>query len=348
MLLAAGFGRRMVPVTLRQAKPTLPFLNRALLLRQLDWLEASGVDEVVVNVHHRPGSIRGLLAAAGNTPLKVGGLTVRLSPERDVLGTSGGVARAAERLRGDGPFVVANTDMLCGLDLTAAVAAHRRAGAPATLVLAPWREDCGFTPVRHAEGRLTGFGGDPPHDPATTGIFTGVHVLEESILERLPAGRSEFVPDLYRPLLAEGAPPAVVVDDGTWLEVGTPGRYLEGHFAALRGPAPASHRPWAPADEADGVLLGRGVALGDDVRLERGVVLGHDVQIGEGARLVRCVVMDGAEVADGADLEEVIVGPDVPVPAGEPVRRAVLALPDGNGPPEEPVRAWRDVWRADF
>ena len=135
MLLAAGFGRRLVPITLRQAKPTLPFLNRPLLLRQLDYLEASGVDEVVVNIHHRSGSILRLLASeetkssgATQGPFRIGRLLVHVSPEAERQGTSGGLKMAAAHFADRETFVCLNSDMVCEVDLAGALDAHRAGG----------------------------------------------------------------------------------------------------------------------------------------------------------------------------------------------------------------------------
>ena len=102
----------MVPVTLFRAKPSLPFLNRPLLARALDGLAAHGVTEVVVNVHHRPESLLPLLAERP-------GLGLRVSRETELLGTSGGLARAADAFRGGGTFLCVNSDVVTDIDFRA-------------------------------------------------------------------------------------------------------------------------------------------------------------------------------------------------------------------------------------
>ena len=379
MLLAAGFGGRMVPITFFRAKPALPFLNRVLLLRQIDFLSAAGVEEVVVNLHHRPDSLIDLLAAASAGtpdpsaarrkapaagPFHIGSVTVHLSHEPDLLGTSGGLKRAESRFAGGGTFLCLNADFLCDVDLGAAVAAHRRSGCEATMVLKPAAEEDRFTPVRHDDRRVLGFGPTPGAD---TGVFTGIHVLEPGVLDRLPAGRSDFLGALYRPMIDAGEGPAAHVTETTWFEVGTPQRYLDGHMALLSAGGLGAHRPWslpppgaspAPTPAAPGspraandVLVGRGCKLADGVRLGPGAILGRDVVLEEGVDLARCVIMDGAHIGARTVLRETIVGPGVTLPGNVELSRAVLDRGDlaAEVPTRQPTpRLWQGLWRADF
>lgn len=342
MLLAAGYGQRMVPVTLTRAKPTLPYLNRPLLLHQIDYLRAAGISQVVVNIHHQPQSIRTLLASESgdDTPpasdtFHLDGVVVHLSPEAERLGTSGGLYGAAARLRGDGTLLCLNSDMVSTIDLPAMVAAHRRLGRAATLVLVPWREGCGFTPVHHDGNSLLGFGEGVTGACQAPGIFTGIHLLEEEILDRLPPGRSEFLPDLYLPMLAEGVPPAVVMSRDRWVELGTPDRYLAGQISALQNSPCCGHD----------CHLGEGAVLGP------GTVLGDKVEIGSGVKVTTSILMNGVQVGGGSHLQEVIAGPGTRIPADCDLRRAILApaiqpapatgLPAGVG-------IWQGLLRADF
>jgi mannose-1-phosphate guanylyltransferase len=361
MLLAAGFGRRLIPITLTRAKPTLPFLHRPLLLRQLDYLQANGITDVVINTHHQPESVRELLVkpASGHATedsFLVGGLPVTLSHEPELLGTSGGLWGAAKTLRGGGTLLCMNSDMITGIDLAAAAEEHRRLGRAASLVLVPWHQGCTDTQVHHDHGLLTRFvqpggagddagkSGDDaggPGDPP--GIFTGIHFLEEEILDRLPPGRSEFLPDLYLPMLSAGDPPGVIMTSATWMEVGTPSRYLDAQLTAQQSPAPAGHRPWTVLPRAASPVA-PGTPVGDDV------IMDNTVSIEPGASATRSLLMERVKIGAGSHLEEVIAGPDTSVPAGLNISRAVLA-PVAGGPDAglpENVRLWEGMLRADF
>jgi len=342
MLLAAGYGRRMVPVTLSRAKPTLPYLNRPLLLHQIDYLRAAGIGQVVVNVHHQPQSIGTLLAtaaSAGTSPeadsFHLDGVEVHLSREEERLGTSGGLAGAADHLRGEGTLLCLNSDMICTIDLDAMVAAHRRLGRAATLILVPWSEGCGFTPVHHDGSSLLGFGTAVTGCRQPPGIFTGIHLLEEEILDRLPPGPSEFLPDLYLPMLAAGEPPAVVLSPDPWVELGTPARYLAAQVNAL-GDSPCCG---SDCRLADGVVLGPGSMIGDRV------------EIGAGAMVNTSILMDDVQVGRDSHLRDVIAGPGTRIPGNVNLRRAVLApavQPPPAGDLPAGVRVWEGLLRADF
>jgi NDP-sugar pyrophosphorylase family protein len=365
MLLAAGFGRRLLPITLTRAKPTLPFLHRPLLLRQLDYLQASSITDVVINTHHQPDSVRELLAGAGGgrdrtgrqpETHRVGDLPVTISHEPERLGTSGGLWGAAALLRGGGTFLCINSDMITGIDLAAAAAEHRRRGRAASLVLVPWQQGCTDTQVHHESGVLTAFvqpgvagddagnagaaaggAGDPP------GIFTGIHFLEEEILDRLPPGRSEFLPDLYLPMLAAGDPPGVIMTTETWMEVGTPARYLEAQLTAQQSPAPPGHRAWSVINQSTAPVAQAG-PLGDDV------IMDSTVRCEAGVSVSRSLLMEGVRLGAGSHLQEVIAGPDTCIPAGLHISRAILAPAAGmpaTGLPDN-VRLWEGMLRADF
>ncbi len=345
MLLAAGFGKRMVPVTLTRAKPTLPYLNRPLLLCQIDYLRAAGIGEVVVNLHHQPRSIRNLLAMESRTDtapsadtFHLDGVTIHLSPEAERLGTSGGLRGAAAQLRGDGTLLCLNADMICSIDLEAMATAHGRLGRAATLVLVPWREGCGHTPVHHDGSSLLGFGETGAGGHHQPGIFTGIHLLEEEILDRLPAGRSEFLPDLYLPMLARGEPPAVVMSPDPWVELGTPSRYLAGQMNALQKSSPS-------------ICRGHGCRVSASAVLGPGTVLGDRVEIGAGAKIATSILMEGVRLGDNSHVREVIAGPGTSIPGGCDVRRAVLApaiQPSPAGGLPAGVRVWKGILRADF
>jgi mannose-1-phosphate guanylyltransferase len=364
MILAAGFGRRMVPLTLARAKPALPFLNRPLLLRQIDFLAALGVREAVINLHHLSESLLDLLrprpGRGGHGPFDIGGVRVHVSLEARRLGTSGGVRGTIDHFRGGGTFLCVNADMVLELDLAAAIAAHRRSGADATLVLVP-EPSPEFNPVFHDGRRLLGFGPGKPPEKARAGTFTGVHLIEPRLLERLPEGTSEFVPDLYAPLIQDGHAPAVYESPGRWWEVGTPERYIDLQAAALTGPALGGQRHWpegtgrprargmeqaqlSPASTwGEGCVFGLGAALGE------GAILGNQVVVAAGARVSRAVIMDGAVIGDGAAVEMSAVGPATRIPAGAVLARALLQ-PVGEWGADEarPARLWEGIWRADF
>jgi hypothetical protein len=172
MMLTAGVGERMLPLTLGVPKPALTVLGRPLVVQILNRLGRAGVDQAVLNLHHHPDVLRDLLERNGGC---VDAPAIRFSLEETILGTGGGLRRAAPMLRDDGPIVVINGDFLADIDLPAALAHHRASGLPATLVLTSARP--GYSEIEiDAAGRVLSLAGQPATDAdrvAGRRLFTG-------------------------------------------------------------------------------------------------------------------------------------------------------------------------------
>lgn len=239
LVLAAGLGTRLRPLTDRLPKPLLPLGGEPLLARIAGRLRAAGVTHLAVNAHHLADRIE---AAARALP---GFDEVAVFPEPEILGTGGALWGARAFLDGDGPFLLHNGDVECDADLAALWAAHVGSGAEATLLLTSWPE---VDSVRlGADGRVRDIGdrlGAAPHDADRRLTYTGVAVLEPRFLDRLPAGASSLVDALSAALSDDpGAVRGHAPEGLAWSDLGTPGRYLD---ALLRVNDPAD----APAMDA--------------------------------------------------------------------------------------------------
>ncbi|GAB4235728.1 MAG: hypothetical protein Kow00109_09110 [Acidobacteriota bacterium] len=230
MVLAAGWGTRLQPLTLLRAKAAVPLAGRPVISYALDLLREAGVDQVVVNVSHLAATVREAAAGAG--------LEIAFSEEPEPLGTGGALRRARDFLRGR-RVVVINGKIFFGGRLEPLLGFHEATGSAATLVLVPRPPDSPFTPVWvDASGRIHGFGARPERNPAadrlTAAVFTGIQVIERSCLESLPEGFSDLVRDLYVPLLESGARVSGFLSTDAWFEISTPRRYLEASVALER------------------------------------------------------------------------------------------------------------------
>jgi NDP-sugar pyrophosphorylase family protein len=306
MILAAGFGTRLGPLTDERPKPLLPLCNVPILRWGLAALARAGIREVVVNLHHLGGQIAAELGDGSSA-----GISIAYSHEPTILGTGGGLRQALPKLGGEA-FVAWNGKVVLDVDLAAVAAAHLRAGALATMVV---RTDLGgerWGAVEIAGGRVVRLLGTrapdaPPPGTATACMFTGVQVLEPELVRRLPAGESCIVRDALVPALAAGAPIAAFVAGGYFCEHSTPERYLAGNLALLGGRFPAAPGPLA------------GVAA--------------TARVAAGARLVEPVLVgDGAVIDAGAIVDGSVVGPNARILAGTRVERSVVW-------PEATVRA---------
>jgi NDP-sugar pyrophosphorylase family protein len=314
MLLAAGKGERMLPLTLSLPKPAIPVLGEALAGQILGRLASFGVTETTVNLHHLPDLVRSVIGDGNRLGLE----RIHYSLEEDrILGTGGGMRRAADSLRGSGTIVVHNADFLSDIDIAAALATHRASGHPATLVLAPARP--GYTPVIAGGDRVLAIGDRPQPAEGRPFMFTGCHLVEPEILDRLPDGPGDIVRDLYYEMIDAGEL-GFHLHDGWWWEFGTPAEFLEGTFRLIDLPRESLDLLCAH-DSIREIGMAR-VAVGDGadfhvaVGLAGRVALGAAARIGEGSYLENTIVMPEAWIGPGSRLKGVIVAPEIELPAG--------------------------------
>jgi mannose-1-phosphate guanylyltransferase len=298
VILAAGLGTRMRPLTDKAAKPALPVLNEPLIVRTLRELKRAGVSEVMINLHHCPDTIR---AAIPEDDL---GLKIKYSRETAILGT-GGALRKVRSWVGRNPLFVINGDVIFDFDLKAMVACHRKTDALATLALKANPDPRKYKPVvTDRTGRILSIRGLPTARKGTISLFASVHIIEPVILDRLPAGESDTVGDLYIPLLREGAHLQGVRQAGVWHDLGSPFGYLKAQMRLLAG-----------RGRKRSVLIDSSVRLGKGARVVRSVV-GAGCVIESSSRIEGSVVWDGALVKSGARLKNCIVMSGTEVPRG--------------------------------
>ncbi len=289
VILAAGLGTRMRPLTDKTAKPALPVLNEPLIVRTLRGLKRAGVSEVMINLHHRPDTIR---AAIPQGDL---GLKIKYSRETAILGT-GGALRKIRAWVGRDPVLLVNGDVIFDFDLKAMVTSHKKTNALATLALKPNPNPRKYKPVvTDRAGRILSIRGLPRARKGAVSLFASVHILEPVILDRLPPGASDTVGDLYIPLLREGAHLQGVRQTGVWHDLGSPSGYLKAQTRLLS--TGASKRS---------VLIDPSVRVGKGARIARSVV-GAGCVIEPSARIEGSVIWDGALVKSGASLKNCIV-----------------------------------------
>ena len=340
MLLAAGYGERMRPLTADRAKPSLPLLNRPLILHALDQLARHGVRRVVVNLHHQPESLRRILEAA--TPA---GMSIAYSEEASILGTAGGIRAALPLLDSESPLLVMNADSLSSADLGALAAAHAAArasfAAAATLAVRPRSSDDAYSSVYLDDlSRLCGIGEIGEKGESTT--FIGAHILEPEAISRIPReGISDIVRDVYLPILGEGGRLGAWRNTGWWVEIGTPLLYLKAHLTLLEEPSflatlPAAAGTLRGGDTASFVgpgceglprarlersSLGAACWLGGDA-VVRGSVLGARARVGRQAHIEDSIVWEGVEIPGGHAVHGSLVLP--PAPGTDAIRNLPL------------------------
>src|SRR5947209_7536603 len=246
VILAAGFGTRLWPLTEDRTKPAIPFLNRPLIAYSVDYLAAHGIRDIIVNLHHQPESIRRALGDGSAF-----GVKIHYSFEEAILGTSGAIDRVRDELLGD-DFIVINGKIVTDIDMQAAIREHRKQDALATLVLKENVAREHFSIVEVDTRRfVTRFAGFPEAVTAEAGapdasgklltrdspplMFTGIQVLSPRIFDYVPRhGFSHSTIHVYPPAIADGKPVVAYITKGNWFEMSTLDRYLEASLIFMK------------------------------------------------------------------------------------------------------------------
>ncbi len=298
MILAAGFGTRLFPLTIDRTKPAIPFLGKPLVGYVAEYIARYGIKDVVVNLHHQPDSVIDALGDGGAFGVHID--YTREEPK--ILGTAGALDNAREFLDGD-TFLVVNGKIITDIDIGAALETHKRSGALATMVLKPNTKRERFTIVEESEGFVKGFGDyaspateveirDVEHDPVVPLMFTGIHIFEPRVFDYIPRGvYSDIVPTFYDPALRNGERIAAHVTEAHWFELSTIPRYLDISLAMMNG---------------GDVHFGRNCVLSGAASLKDSVIW-DNVTIGDGAVLYRTIIADGVRIEPGTHFENAAI-----------------------------------------
>ncbi len=291
MILAAGFGTRLFPLTIDRTKPAIPFLGKPLVGYVAEYIASFGIKDIVVNLHHQPDSV---IAALGNG--EAYGVHIDYTREEpNILGTAGALDNARQFLKDDTFFVI-NGKIITDIDLTAALETHRRTGAVATMVLKPNAKREKFTSVEVTNGFVTGFDSfpEPLNDSQESDplMFTGIHILEPSVFDYIPRGvYSDIVPAFYNPAIEKGEKIAAHITDAKWFELSTIPRYLDISLAMMSG---------------NDVYVGRNCDLSTGSSIKDSI-LWDNVTVGDGATLYRTIIADGVTINPGEHFENAAI-----------------------------------------
>lgn len=321
MVLAAGFGTRLRPLTDHCPKALVPVANRPLLAWVLERLVREGAGRAVVNAHYRAGQVAALVAG------KVWDIPVDLRREAEILGTGGGILNARDALAGD-CFVTVNADVVTNYPLAPAIDRLRESGVLAVLIM---HDEPRFNGVLVRGDGIVTFspGTDRAADPPGTRrlAYTGLQVCSSRLLDCLAAekARGFSVIDVYEHLLRAGREQV-----GVW-RVPSPGGYWRdlGTIADYR----ALHRDLAADPAVCRRLLGRELhfplvspdaVVADGVELAGATTVGRGAVVGAGSRLDDTILWDRASVGNGCRLERTVLASGASLAAGSRLRDAVL------------------------
>ncbi len=295
MLLAAGLGTRLRPYTLYRPKPLFPVLNTPLLKLSLDRLRKAGFETIVVNGFHLKDQV---MAALHNEKGAI------LQEEDKVLGTGGGLRMALPHL-GSEPILVVNGDIYHTIDYQQVYRHHSDSGAAVTMVMHDFPR---FNNVGvDANNQIAGFTatGAQPDTSSTPLAFTGIHVIDPSVLQQIPLDTNYSIIDCYRNYLEQnGSIMAYIAKNHYWTDIGTPEDYLQLHEGLLYKTIPLYEELTLP--EAGRTLVSPDSQVGT-VEIIDWACIGSGVTIGKNTSLERVIAWDNAEIPAGSILKDEIV-----------------------------------------
>jgi mannose-1-phosphate guanylyltransferase len=334
MILAAGLGTRLRPLTYLMPKPMAPVLNAPVMEHIVRLLAGHGFTEVISNVSYLPAQIRGHFGDGSAF-----GVELSFSDERQPLGTAGGVGKAADFLTATDSFLVISGDALTDIDLGAMREAHDAHDGIATLATKRVADTSQFgVAITGSDGRIQGFQEKPDPAEALSDLANcGIYMFRSEIFDHFPApeersaaakdddppGFVDWAMDIFPRLLDGDVPFYSHEIDAYWNDIGSISEYVQGNADALAGEV---------AIERPGRRLAHGVTVGEDSKLD-GVELKPPVLVGEGCEIEATthlhgpvVIGDGCRIGAGARIRDSVVLGGAAVPSGAMIVGGVYGI----------------------
>jgi NDP-sugar pyrophosphorylase family protein len=330
MILAAGLGSRLRPLTAHRPKPLVPILNQPLLWYLIKHVRQAGIHEIAINLHYRGEQIRGWLGRGERL-----GVEVTYSEEAELLGSAGGVQRMRQFF-GNEPILILHGDILFDVDLSAVIQYHLTRAALATIVLHPAHHRYNYGTIKvNAHGQIAQFVDQQlswVSGPLTETLFTGIQILEPAVLDTISiASVAALTTDVYPTLLRYPSRLYGYLMHGYWSDIGTPRRYWETNMDAVAGRVglAATLPPDVDGPRMAPQICGRPAAIvgsltsgqaANDVQARVGigpeVVLGEGCELADDVRLVQSVLWPGVRVGRGVTIVGSVILNDVVIPDG--------------------------------
>src|SRR6266511_4287778 len=318
MVMAAGLGTRLRPLTYDVPKPLVSVVNRPIMEHVLELLSKHGFREVIANLHWFGDLVRDRLQDGSHA-----GVELTYSYEEELLETAGGVRNVADFFGSD-PFLVLAADALTDIDLAALAAAHE--GNDGIAILAVKRvanvSEFGVV-IAGSDGRIQGFQEKPDPAEALSNLASCmIYMLDAAIFDYFPDRPVvDFALDVFPALLEHDVPFHVHEIDAYWNDVGSLPEYLQGNLDALEGTVKVEgagellkesggEEALERGDPGVGghVLVAEGCEIDETARLDGPLVIGEGCVIGSGARATQAVLLPGARVAPGSLVAGAVYG----------------------------------------
>lgn len=299
IILSAGYGTRLRPLTDRLPKPLMPVLGTPILSHIIRRLQECNVSDIGVNIHHKFEVIEEYLEA------KHAKQNITLSFEKDILGVAGGIGGFREYLKGEDLFIVHNGDILSNIRFSNIVPEQKGMVPLCTMVVHDYD---GYNNVSVDEhGNVIDIRGIlRPDDDSRMLAYTGISYMSGDILNLIPEGVSELVSLLLDIIKKEkGMVKAVEVKDCAWMDVGTTENYFSAHKEILVNKKPLIAKDLVPEKN---IFLGENAVVGEGVEFSGFISAGRDSVFEKGCRVENCIVWDNAVVEEESVIKNSVIG----------------------------------------
>lgn len=318
MIMAAGVGSRLMPLTVNLPKPMVPVANRPVMEHTVKLLRKHGFTDIIANLHYLPHVIRDYFGDGQRF-----GVNFNYSFEEELLGTAGGVKNNEWFL--DDTFVIVSGDALTDIDLTSLVRFHKQKKALATIALKPVDDVTHYgIVVTDEDGRIVRFQEKPKAEEALSNMAnTGIYVFDPEIFKLIPSKQYyDFGKNLFPYLVKVGAPFYGCPIDRYWCDIGTLDVYRQAHYDILKGKVYIDLSDWMlssrirhganvtihPTAKILGhAMIGSNTNIGTDVEIYGEVVIGDNCVIEDGAVIRGSIIWDGVRISKGTVLNNCIV-----------------------------------------
>lgn len=305
MIMAAGVGSRLMPMTRDIPKPMVPMGNRPLMENIVKLLKEHGIREIIANLHYHPGCVTDFFG--NGTSL---GMQMNYSREKELLGTAGGVKRCQWFL--DDTFVIVSGDALTDIDLTKLIFEHKKNGALATIALKEVDEVEQFGVVITDEtGMINDFQEKPARETAKSNqANTGIYIFEPEIFNYIPENTFyDFGKQVFPNLVKIKAPFYGINISDYWCDVGSLQTYFTAHCDLLEGKLRSELHDSVENTSPGGKLLrGENVQIGSNVILSGNVIIGPGCRIHDNVRISDSVIWDNVTIEDNVIINRSIIG----------------------------------------
>ena len=320
-ILAAGYGKRLEPLTKAVPKPMVPVANKPVMQYNVELLKKYSVKDITANIHYFPEQLENYFGDGSSF-----GVNLKYSFEEELLGTAGGVKRMSDISKIDSTFAVISSDILTDVNITRLLAYHKKKKAVATIALAPVEDVTQFgVVVLDKEDKITAFQEKPTKEEALSNwVNTGIYIFEPEILEMIPAAQfHDFGTQVFPLLVKERLPFYGYKMIEYWNDVGGLEKLMSANRDILQGRVRAEinakrvgRSTWVGKGTSvdktakfDGeIIIGDKSVIGKDVEIYGNVSIGDKCVIGEGTIISDSFVWSDTCVGRNSRLNKCLVG----------------------------------------